>query len=1472
MVIILIALLYVTFLSIIAEASDITVLETNVSEASSGNVLVGVPGTFYSTDENEMLALMNEVRKEAYDENLEYPKGSGKYLGVDYPYVPLKWSSQCEQIARIRAAEVCLLAGHSRPGGGSTFLELNSFKSNGEVIAWNKSVLNGIRNKEDDNDSGSWYAEKQYFIDKDIPQNSSDYVQGHYIAMINPDNKYVGISGFKGSYGFGYLNSYLNIIGEFTTTSSSLDQTFNGWKGEYIHKVETKADYVYMNIDGNNALHIGDQEQFTPNVTVKTGEYGSENCILYADVAWTSSDSGILSVDKNTGKAKANSAGSVTLTATVTTGSKTITATEEVVVLPDGVEIEKLINPEVIQVNTGTKPVLPDTVKAQLSNGDTVDVHVVWEELESDYTKSNSYRYYWDTTFDVKGTFQDYTVAQKIKVIAMIEHFSLSEDTITVDSGQKPTYPIAKTITLTSGVYFSNQTLKWTDNEVYKKREGGTFTVEGVWESNTNKKAEVTLIVNTATVTDVVFDEKELTTASGREPEYPKAKVTWSNGDVTEEDIAWVETENFKNAYKNREGGTYTITGNYGDEQTSVKVNVNPATVTDVSFDDEDINVENGTAPVLPAKATVTWSNGDVEDTDITWNKIETASYKNLTGGEFSVEGTVAGKTFSVKCIVAPPVVESVEKFDDVSTLEEIAPVLPQRAYVSWNNGMETFEDIVWDSIPKALYVEPDTEFTVYGSLKGHIGTDNALSMKVSVKAKSLVGLEWKQDDPSGVIFYDKYDWSNIKGSVIAEYNNGTKDELDINDTRLVISGYDNDSVEKTQTVSIAYTYGVEDEAVTKLLTIDVILHLPQKLEVTEPSKTVYVEGQSLDTDGIKVVTVYDDGKKIDPNGNYDHPVFTLEGYDNAKIGLQTITVTQNGIKGSFEVEVIPKEAVAVSVSTIYPQKVGKELDPGNSKVTVTFNDGDEKTYYLSDLIADENIQIKGYKKDEIGEQTLTVIYDKVSCDIKIEVRDKIVTNILVIDEPDRLDYIEGIDLDLTGGLVQIFYDNDTDTEVSIDVNMISGFDKNTIGDQVIVVEVDGKTDTFKVNVRAKQIVSRYVIKPERLTYIEGMELKLDGGSIYTAYDNGTDEIIPLTDDAVKYILVDENGDSFDVNVLKAGEYELQFYYMGNEVSAEDEETVKVIVKAPVSEAKAEVSDSSEVEFSSDADNETIQDSLAGMVINVPCADGTTEEVVITKEMITSIVDDENEEGAGSSDDSGYAEKIVKIRIGTKDASEIEEGNIEDDGIYVYLTVKVEKKKITDNSTTDSNTDAADETDDNAVGSNGEGGSQNGAGGIGENGDTTGNGSSGSDSQDDSGREAGKGSSVTGNEDGSPHGGSDNGEDDNSKATGRRSCLRIKLAKTSISKLVSKKKAITVKWKKASAYYNVTGYQIQLSLNKNFKKNTKTVTISKRKTASKTIKKLKSKKKYYVRIRSYYKSGSHGWYSAWSKVKTVKTK
>ena len=72
-----------------------------------------------------------------------------------------------------------------------------------------------------------------------------------------------------------------------------------------------------------------------------------------------------------------------------------------------------------------------------------------------------------------------------------------------------------------------------------------------------------------------------------------------------------------------------------------------------------------------------------------------------------------------------------------------------------------------------------------------------------------------------------------------------------------------------------------------------------------------------------------------------------------------------------------------------------------------------------------------------------------------------------------------------------------------------------------------------------------------------------------------------------------------------------------------------------------------------------------------------------------------------------------------------------------------------------------------------------------------------------------------------------------------------------------------------------TGYQIQYSTNKNFKKGIKTIKVKKIKTTAVTVKKLKPGKKYYFRVRSYKTVKTGGktkiLYGSWSKTKQSKS-
>ena len=109
------------------------------------------------------------------------------------------------------------------------------------------------------------------------------------------------------------------------------------------------------------------------------------------------------------------------------------------------------------------------------------------------------------------------------------------------------------------------------------------------------------------------------------------------------------------------------------------------------------------------------------------------------------------------------------------------------------------------------------------------------------------------------------------------------------------------------------------------------------------------------------------------------------------------------------------------------------------------------------------------------------------------------------------------------------------------------------------------------------------------------------------------------------------------------------------------------------------------------------------------------------------------------------------------------------------------------------------------------------------------------------------------------------------KYTGtKKAAFTINPKKVSGLNLKAGKKQLTATWKQAAG--GVTGYQIQYGLTKDFK-GEKKVTVKKAATVEKVLKKLKTGKAYYVRIRAYKKVGKKTYWSDWSKaVKSKKVK
>ena len=287
-------------------AADYEVLETDVSTPSSGCVMLGVYGSYHSDAQNA-LNRINEIRHEAcYDGKTPDPRNSSRMLSPS-DYVPMKWSTSLEKIARIRAVEGGIARGHVRHNGkASNSISYGGISSSGENLAYNysTSMVYSV---------DAWYEERNDWVE----QNQGT-VTGHYTSLINPSYTYVGLGLFESDAG----PWPCNCAGEFSSSAGSLGTTFLNAPKNVMQKIEVKESYIdeyYINQRADLNLTGQQKLEFRVKDTVPEGKSSSKLWVIDT-ITWSSSNDGIVSVASD-GTATGKGLGTTTVTATA--GSKT---------------------------------------------------------------------------------------------------------------------------------------------------------------------------------------------------------------------------------------------------------------------------------------------------------------------------------------------------------------------------------------------------------------------------------------------------------------------------------------------------------------------------------------------------------------------------------------------------------------------------------------------------------------------------------------------------------------------------------------------------------------------------------------------------------------------------------------------------------------------------------------------------------------------------------------------------------------------------------------------------------------------------------------------------------------------------------------------------------------------------------------------------------------------------------------------
>lgn len=337
-------------------------------------------------------------------------------------------------------------------------------------------------------------------------------------------------------------------------------------------------------------------------------------------------------------------------------------------------------------------------------------------------------------------------------------------------------------------------------------------------------------------------------------------------------------------------------------------------------------------------------------------------------------------------------------------------------------------------------------------------------------------------------------------GLVEVSYDNGTKENMTI--TTNMLSGYNMAQV-GNQTVTVKVNAN-SDKVVTYPITVEAkkvnsirVNPLPNKLDYKIDLDTEFT------TSGGVVNVNYNNGK------TETTPLTTemCTKPDLTTLGEKIIEVNYLGHKDAFKIRVNDKILIGINIkeNPITEFIQGQDFSVDGGKIELVYdNKKNEVIEMTTGMCSPVNM-------NTVGKQTVTVTYQNFKQTYDINIKAKSVTELQMVTDPNKVDYIEGNKLDTTGATMRVSYDNGKDEVIAVTADMCT-VDMNKIGnDQSVKVSYGGKTTSFKINIEKKSMTGISIAQTPKNQYLEKDPLDLSKGKIKVDYNNETSDTILMT-------------------------------------------------------------------------------------------------------------------------------------------------------------------------------------------------------------------------------------------------------------------------------------------------------------------------------------------------------------------------
>lgn len=282
---------------------------------------------------------------------------------------------------------------------------------------------------------------------------------------------------------------------------------------------------------------------------------------------------------------------------------------------------------------------------------------------------------------------------------------------------------------------------------------------------------------------------------------------------------------------------------------------------------------------------------------------------------------------------------------------------------------------------------------------------------------------------------------------------NGDKTtQIPLSDQNVKITGFD---TSKTGTPEITVTY----KGFTAKFGITVEDGISSIRLKTLPNKLDYKYGEKLDLTGGTLEIVKESG---------DNQIIKLtsemvSGYNAQKVGRQILKVKYGSFEGEFPVrveDVISKLVVKAPNKTEYEYGENMDLTGGTVSIMMASGATLETTAITASMVT-------GFNSKKPETQKIDVTYKGLKGSFNVKVVDKI-KGISMNKEPNKVQYELGQKLDITGGQIAVIKSSGMQI-VNITPDMISGYNANKSGTQMITVTYGGFTTKFIVIVKVKE-------------------------------------------------------------------------------------------------------------------------------------------------------------------------------------------------------------------------------------------------------------------------------------------------------------------------------------------------------------------------------------------------------------------